>query len=182
MHDEPNTPPMIHPDDSRWADLFASLPAERPAPGVWAAMQTRLRARRQRRQRLRRWALAAGIGFLALLAIPLAQRPQIEMRATVDADADLKPLLLESARLEALLAATAGDSTQGAWIALSTDLQDRLEDIDTALADTPEPARQQALWRERVSVLRELAALAGTDRWRAVAGESGLDGALVVAW
>ncbi|MGO4262584.1 hypothetical protein [Lysobacter sp. TAB13] len=94
--------------------------------------------------------------------------------------AQLRELQTESAQLEALVTLTRDDRVASATAALmSSDLDQRLSLIDTALTDAALPAEQRlALWRQRVGALRALAGVESTQRWFAARGER-YDDALV---
>ncbi|MBT2746426.1 MULTISPECIES: hypothetical protein [unclassified Lysobacter] len=94
--------------------------------------------------------------------------------------AQLRELQTESAQLEALVTLTRDDRVASATAALmSSDLDQRLSLIDTALTDAALPAEQRlALWRQRVGALRSLAGVESTQRWFAARGER-YDDALV---
>lgn len=94
--------------------------------------------------------------------------------------AQLRELQAESSQLEALVAAARDDRVaSAASAAMGAGLDQRLQLIDTALADAALPADTRvALWRERVDSLRSLAGMESSQRWYAARGER-YDGALV---
>jgi RNA polymerase sigma-70 factor (ECF subfamily) len=104
--------------------------------------------------------------------------------ATVDASNDradtLMQLQAESARLEALIAMTRDDRVgSAAATVMSDELGQRIGLIDAGLTQNALPLDQrEALWRERVRTLRDLAGVETTQLWLAAQGER-YDGALV---
>lgn len=104
--------------------------------------------------------------------------------AAVDANNDradtLMQLQAESARLEALIAMTRDDRVgSAAATVMSAELDQRIGLIDAGLTQNALPLDQrEALWRERVQTLRDLAGVETTQLWLAAQGER-YDGALV---
>ncbi len=108
--------------------------------------------------------------------------------ATVDASKStsspsdaLLQLQAESARLEALIAMTRDERVGSAAATVMTaELDQRVGLIDAGLTQSATLTTEQheALWRERVQTLRELAGVETTQLWLAAQGES-YDGALV---
>lgn len=104
--------------------------------------------------------------------------------AGVDASTDrtdtLMQLQAESARLEALVAMTRDDRVgSAAATVMSAELDQRIGLIDAGLTQNALPLDQrEALWRERVRTLRDLAGVETTQLWLAAQGER-YDGALV---
>ncbi|HEY5780789.1 MAG TPA: hypothetical protein VIT66_02810 [Lysobacter sp.] len=104
--------------------------------------------------------------------------------APVDASNDgadtLMQLQAESARLEALIAMTRDDRVgSAAATVMSAELDQRIGLIDAGLTQNALPLDQrEALWRERVRTLRDLAGVETTQLWLAAQGER-YDGALV---
>ena len=104
--------------------------------------------------------------------------------AAVDAGNDradtLMQLQAESARLEALIAMTRDDRVgSAAATVMSDELGQRIGLIDAGLTQNTLPLDQrEALWRERVRTLRDLAGVETTQLWLAAQGER-YDGALV---
>lgn len=104
--------------------------------------------------------------------------------AAVDASNEradtLMQLQAESARLEALVAMTRDDRVgSAAATVMSAELDQRIGLIDAGLTQNAMPLDQrEALWRERVQTLRDLAGVETTQLWLAAQGER-YDGALV---
>lgn len=97
-----------------------------------------------------------------------------------DRDDTLMQLQAESARLEALVAMTRDDRVgSAAATVMSAELGQRIGLIDAGLTQNTLPLDQrEALWRERVRTLRDLAGVETTQLWLAAQGER-YDGALV---
>ncbi|RPE80936.1 hypothetical protein EDC50_0103 [Vulcaniibacterium tengchongense] len=139
-------------------ERLAAVPAARSAPGGDAGTE------------MPGPAAAASAGERAVAAA-----------APGNADAGaLRELQAESARLEALIALARDERVMSARdAALSDALGARVGAIDAALSQPRLDAQaRDALWRQRVSALRELAAIETTQRWLAARGER-YDGALV---
>lgn len=186
------------PDDARLpereltvAEAFARLPLETPDRSAWPVLAARLAATEDR-PRGPRWpfALAAAAAAVLALALVLPREPTLPAgdggtAATLPASGatTIEALMAESAQLEAMLA-TLSDNELGSASALllSLEFEDRLRELDAALA-SPEAGeeRRAALWRQRVAVLRDYAALQGTAQWVAVQGGH-YDGALVATF
>jgi hypothetical protein len=92
----------------------------------------------------------------------------------------LMQLQAESARLEALVAMTRDDRVGNAAATVMTaELDQHIGLIDAGLTQSPLSGEQrEALWRDRVQTLRELAGIETTQLWLASQGER-YDGALV---
>jgi hypothetical protein len=92
----------------------------------------------------------------------------------------LMQLQAESARLEALIAMTRDDRVgSAAATVMAAELDQRIGLIDAGLTQNSLPADQrEALWRERVRTLHDLAGVETTQLWLAAQGER-YDGALV---
>ena len=174
-----------HPTPQGWHDAFTALPLERPAADSWARIAARLDAPRQHRWPI--W-LATAAALLLAIALPwrlgqqdVAIAPATPARQVVaTSNESLQQLQAESAQLEALLAMARDERMSSAAAAnVANDLDLQLASIDAALmqADLPR-ARQVALWRDRVEMLRTVVGFEGTRRWLATQGER-YDGALV---
>lgn len=139
----------------RLADALRALPLPTPPHAGWPALQRRLHQRRRRRPLLLALAASLLLGITIGLALgrlsPAPADPQPALLATLRA---------ESARLEALLAASGhawvdtGDSAL-----LDRQLVQRLQWIDLQLAEA-EPHAALPLWSERVALLGARAELA----------------------
>lgn len=176
--------PLEAPDHSAWPALAARIAARGGAGGGAAAPATT--------RRLPRWplALAASVA-IGLLALPRwldtsADAPAGAVVAgtaatPVATEAQLASLMTESSRLERLIAAADDGTSSATAAALSLELEDRLATLDGALQSNPDPARQLALWQQRVQVLRDVAAVEASRRYLASEGRN-FDVALVAAY
>src|SRR5690606_6010566 len=115
--------------------------------------------------------------------VPATTAVPVQTRASAAAatPASLEALHAESAHLEALLQALSAETpVDGAQLAMSLSLRAQVDTIDATLASGSLDADERdALWRRRVAVLRELAGMAGDQRWSALMGQPHLDYALV---
>jgi len=174
------------------ADALARLPLETPDRSAWPVLAARIAAP-EHRPRGPRWPIALAAAASALLALalvlprdgdaPTAGDDTSPELATPTPGTSLPALMAESAQLEAMLAAI-GEDTDGSAnaVLLGLELEDRLRDIDAALADPGlAPDQSLVLWRERVDLLRDYAGLRGTAQWLAVQGDQ-FEGALVAAF
>ena len=184
------------PDDIRQpereltvAEALSRLPLEAPDRSAWPALAARINATSDR-PRGPRWPFALAAAAAAVLALALvlplrvAGPGQPTPAPAVPSDATgLQALMQESAQLEALLASMSGsESGSASALALGLAYEDRLRELDAALAGPGLPAeRQRQLWQARVAVLRDYASLRGTEQWVAVQGGH-LDGALVATF
>ena len=169
------------PTPRDWGEAFAALPAETPPADSWARVATRLDARAAP-ARWPRWLAVAAVLALAV-ALPWRLFERAHVPATPQAaaiDPALPRLQAESAQLESLLAYARDERVaSGSAAALSAQLDARVAAIDAALVEPGlAPARQHALWQQRVDALRTLAAFEANRRWLASRGER-YDGALV---
>lgn len=186
------------------AQALRALAAAEPPAGGWEALAAslqqaglaktqpaahtphRARAPQRRPAARRRWiaaALAASLGLLALLLVPLnrslppsdialAPPPATTLPTTTTASttaaadtSDLPQLRSESARIEEWLRSLRADETplDGRSLMAATEIEDMIGLIDLQLAagsDSGSEAR--ALWRSRVELLRDLAAVRTT--------------------
>ena len=162
------------------AEALARLPLESP-DSRWPVLAAHLSARRRRP----RWpfAMAAAAALLAIALLP-RHVPVAPVPATIAANnAELPALMKESARLERLLGAARDDGTSSASAAvMGLELEDRLAALDAELqAASNDPARQGALWRQRIVLLRESTSLEASRHYLAANGQA-LDVALVAAY
>ena len=190
MHDPRATSPPPVPD---WAAALAHLPAEEPPRDAWQRLSAALDARGAatraapgRGVRLPRPAAWLAMAATLALAVALPWRamqpgqPEAQPAGVGGDTVAMDALLLESARLEALLGhARDGRVSTGTAAAMAAQLDARLASIDAELARADlAPARERTLWAARVDVLRRLVGFEGTRRWLAVNGDA-YDGALV---
>ena len=95
---------------------------------------------------------------------------------------ELAALMSQSARLERLLALANDDGASTAsTAAVSLEYEDRLHQLDAELEASRDPDAQLPLWRQRLQLLRQVAALEASRHYLASEGRS-LDVALVAAY
>ena len=160
------------------------LPLDSPRSDTWLLVAARLPPPRRRA----RWPIALAAGLLGLMLLPRGGLPGHDPAigaagASVSAGSSgLAALMSESARLERLVAALGDQGASSATAAtLSLDFDDRLRALDGALESNPTPARQLALWQQRVQLLRNVAAVEASRHYLASEGRS-MDVALVTAY
>jgi len=163
---------------------LASMPLEAPDASAWPALAERL----SREKRWPRWPLALAASLLALLLLPREfPTPGNESNATAtgaaaDQRVELAELMSESSRLERLIAVASDDGASSATAAaFSLELGDRLHALDSELEANRDPDRQLELWRQRLQLLRSVAALETTRHYLAAEGRN-FDVALVSAY
>jgi hypothetical protein len=125
---------------------------------------------------------------MALLLLPrdLTTPASTPTAATTGAMADqrveLADLMSESSRLERLIAVASDDGASSATAAaFSLELGDRLHSLDSELETTRDPDRQLELWRQRLQLLRSVAAVETSRHYLAAEGRN-FDVALVSAY
>ena len=160
------------------------LPLESPQRSAWPLLAGRVQPRTRRPL----WALAFAASVLALLLLPRGLPTSSPEQTVVTADAattqrvNLAALKSESARLERLVAVARDDgassATAAAW---SLELEDRLHALDSELEANRDSGRQLPLWRQRVQLLRSVAAVESSRRYLAAEGRD-FDVALVSAY
>ena len=166
---------------------LAQLPLEAPDRDVFALMSAKLRAKR----RVPRWpmALAASLllGMLMLPNLPFTpSAPAANSTAAATAaaeaqDAQVAALMSESERLERLVYAADEGASSASAAALAAAYEDELHSLDTELAANRDPARNLALWQQRVELLRGVAAVETSRQYLASQGRN-FDVALVAAY
>lgn len=183
MADHQFNPPQIP-----LAQALASLPLQTPDRSAWPA----LAARAGKRRHGSRWPMALAAGLLALALLPRGwysdpsptDQPQASASSVAagESRAQLAALMSESARLERLISAASDDgASSGNAAALSLALEDKLTALDAELEASPDPAIQLSLWRERVDLMRNIAAVETSRHYLAAEGGN-LDVALVSAY
>ncbi len=150
------------------------------APHSAAAHAERTRAARPRRAR--RWvpaALAAGLALLAIALVPMNRDTVVpppltytagndgapSANTTTDGTAELAELRSESGRIEEWLRTLKADETplDGRSLMAATEIEDMIGLIDLQLAAGSDTGSDtHALWRDRVELLRDLAAVRTT--------------------
>lgn len=173
--------PLAAPEADGWASLAASLRSQRLVRADTDASDTAHRSPTRRRRDAglpRRWmaaALAAGLGVLAIAQVPLNRNlPQplptaaISAAAATSADpaeTELADLRNESSRIEEWLRTLKADETplDGRNLMAATEIEDMIGLIDLQLAAGSDRRNETAaLWRSRVELLRDLAAVRTT--------------------
>jgi hypothetical protein len=178
----------IPPDSLPIGDALAALPQEAPERSAWPLLEQRILAAHPRRAPRWPFALAAA-AVLALAAVMpglldrTATAPETPFVAAVENPDPLEALMAESAQLEMFISAATSDSMASASGTLvSLAFVDRLQRVDSALSDPAiDSDAREALWQQRVSLLREYAGVQGTRQWLAAQGAT-LDGALVTTY
>ncbi|WP_295362087.1 hypothetical protein [Arenimonas sp.] len=160
------------------AEALSRLPLETPERSAWPVLAARIHATTDR-PRGPRWpfALAAAAAAVLALALVLPLRlagpggSDAAPQGAADATA-LQALMQESAQLEGLLATISGaESGSANALLLGLAFEERLRDIDAALADPALADDAEALlWQRRVALLRDYASLRGTEQWVAMQG------------
>jgi hypothetical protein len=159
---------------ARAEDLLrlGELPELAPPPGVWERVLEGVGARTAARRFRRRCAVAAAV-IVALAAVPLtyvATREKPPPALTIAAldparaswvETSYAPLIVESARLERLLAEMpAPRVVVGSTAGTIVGLEDRIAYVDAQLsyaaARDLAPTYRQALWDERVELMNAL--------------------------
>lgn len=172
------------PPAAGWDALAASLQqaglVKTPTPAAHEPHQPRQRQRPAARRRWIAAAVAAGLGLLALALVPLngpappqgsepiasaTSTPAATAAGSSDAGSELAQLRGESSRIEEWLRSLRADETplDGRSLMAATEIEDMIGLIDLQLAagsDSGSEAR--ALWRSRVELLRDLAAVRTT--------------------
>jgi hypothetical protein len=167
------------------AEALRQLPLEAPDRSAWPLLEKRL-AKAAGKPRAR-WpfalAAAAVLALAAVLPHRLASPPAAPEPVAAAPATTLDELMAESARLEHLVSAVSPqDMASASGTLLGLEFEDRLQQIDIALADPALGADgRAALWQLRVSLLREYAGFQGTRQYLAADGST-VDGALVATF
>lgn len=171
---------------------LAALPLEAPDRSAWPLLAAKLHPRR----RLPRWPVALAAGLLALALLPTGWLPGTSETPTAETPIqaptrgptasaqrlELAALMSESARLERLVASASDDgASSGTAAAMSLELEDELRALDAELEANRDPARQLALWQQRVQLMRDVAAVETSRHYFAAQGGN-FDVALVSAY
>lgn len=163
MHDDPSIDfPTGDGDDLALREALRALPLATPNASVLPALKERLARRRRTRARSRWLPLAAAAAACALALSPLLRQgaPQPpETRAAVDPD--LAALIAQNQVYEsALHSAVFAGRAQSARTALAgAEIEDLIGMLDLELAATGDQAQARDLWRQRVALMQELAAV-----------------------
>jgi hypothetical protein len=161
---------------------LASMPLEVPDTSAWPALAKRFGPEKHRP----RWPLALAASLLALLllprGLPTPANESTAAGAAADQRVELAELMSESSSLERLIAVASDDGASSATAAaFSLELGDRLHALDSELEATRDPDRQLELWRQRLQLLRSVAAVETTRHYLAAEGRN-FEVALVSAY
>ena len=166
-------------NDAALAAALRALPESAPEPDLWAGIMNSVDARRRRRHW--RYALPAAIAAALALAlllprwlahdveapqtIPLASAPAPETNATtpsVSAADEITNLNQRSRTLERWIAAVAARAPQdGRDLMAAVEVEDLIGLVDVQLGGTRGDSDALPLWRQRVALLEDLAAIRG---------------------
>jgi hypothetical protein len=171
------------PSDAALAAALRALPDAAPVPDLWPDLARSLDARRRRSWRYALpVALAAGIA-LALVLPKLTHRdaapsPPATPVANVTAPAadtdELSQLHKRSQSLERWIAAVAARAPQdGRDLMAAVEVEDLIGLVDVQLGGAGTDADALPLWRQRVALLEDLAAIRGNGLALAANGADG---------
>lgn len=175
----------IHPSDTPLAAALRALPESAPMPDLWPDLAKTL-AERQR-PRWRRWAIplaAAAALAIALLVPKLATHETVQTPIAATAappapattstatDTDELAALHERSRtLERWIAAVSVRAPQdGRDLMAAVEVEDLIGLVDVQLGGANGDADALPLWRQRVALLEDLAAIRGNGAAFAAAG------------
>lgn len=149
-------------DDLALREALRALPLATPNASALPALKARLG--HQRRERLlRRWLpLAAAAAVCALALSPLLRQGVPQRPATTAAaDPDLAALIAQNQVYEsALRSAAFGGRAQSARTALAgAEIEDLIGMLDLELSAAGDDAQARDLWRQRLVLMQELAAV-----------------------
>jgi len=162
-----------NPSDAALASALRALPESAPEPDLWPELRRSLDSNRARR----RWhyalpaAIAAGVALAMVL--PRWSTREIETRPTTVAAApapaatmspadELAKLHQRSRTLERWIAAVAARAPQdGRDLMAAVEVEDLIGLVDVQLGGARGDADALPLWRQRVALLEDLAAIRG---------------------
>ena len=164
----------IHPSDAALAAALRALPESAPAPDLWPDLASALAAR-TRRRRLRYaipFAAAAALAIALLLPrlatrepvpVPVASTtppaPSVMTPAAAPVD-ELAALHKRSSTLERWIAAISARAPQdGRDLMAAVEVEDLIGLVDVQLGGAHGEADALPLWRQRVALLEDLAAI-----------------------
>ena len=168
------------PNDAALAAALRALPDAAPVPDLWPELSRAIASRRRPWHYALPIALAAGIA--AALVLPkLAHRDEVPVPAPVAAteapasDADeLSRLHKRSQSLERWIAAVAARAPQdGRDLMAAVEVEDLIGLVDVQLGGARTDADALPLWRQRVALLEDLAAIRGSGFALAANGADG---------
>ena len=171
------------PNDAALAAALRALPDAAPLPDLWPDLARSLDARRRRPRRYALpAALAAGIA-LALVLPRFAHRevtppqpatPVATVAAPVDDTDELSQLHRRSQSLERWIAAVAARAPQdGRDLMAAVEVEDLIGLVDVQLGGARTDSDALPLWRQRVALLEDLAAIRGNGVALAANGADG---------
>lgn len=171
------------PNDAALAAALRALPDAAPAPDLWPDLARSLDARRRRAWRYALpVALAAGIALALVLpklahrdATPAQPATPVANVAAPPADTDeLSQLHSRSQSLERWIAAVAARAPQdGRDLMAAVEVEDLIGLVDVQLGGAHTAADALPLWRQRVALLEDLAAIRGNGVALAANGADG---------
>lgn len=160
-----HAPPGLSGDASLRAAL-AALPLAAPGSSAWPALEAALRAHIAPRPSRRRLpaALAAGIALALLLPQLIATPPAPVDRViltTPDAGDEIDTLRAQSQQLETWLqrVADSGAPLGGQDLMAAAEIEDLIGLVDMQLGNAGIRPEAAALWRQRIGLLEDLAAV-----------------------
>jgi hypothetical protein len=171
------------PNDAALAAALRALPDAAPVPDLWPDLQRSLGARRRRPwRRALPVALAAGVA-LALVLPRFAHRdatpappatPVAAVTAPASDTGELSQLHKRSQSLERWIAAVAARAPQdGRDLMAAVEVEDLIGLVDVQLGGAHTDSDALPLWRQRVALLEDLAAIRGNGLALAANGADG---------
>lgn len=153
------------PSAGALAAALRALPDAAPQPDLWPQLAQSLQARRRRRPRWQPFALAAGIGALALLAAghwlpgtPSGTPTRVEATPPATRSDELDRLHARSRSLEDWIAAIPDRAPQsGRDLMAAVEIEDLIGLVDMQLDASRDGDDTVPLWRQRVALLEDLA-------------------------
>ena len=149
-------------EDSPLREALRALPLAAPSASALPALKARL-AHRRRERLLRRWLpLAAAAAVCALALAPVLRQGAPDQPPPVAAvDSDLAALIAQNQVYEsALRSAAFGGRAQSARTALAgAEIEDLIGMLDLELSAAGDDAQARDLWRQRLVLMQELAAV-----------------------
>ena len=169
----------VHPSGTPLAAALRALPDSAPMPDLWPDLAKKLAARQ--RARRRRWAipLAAAAALAIALLVPKlathepAQTPIASTPVPTNAPAtgELLALRDRSRTLERWIAAVSARAPQdGRDLMAAVEVEDLIGLVDVQLGGANGDAESLPLWRQRVALLEDLAAIRGNGAAFAATG------------
>jgi hypothetical protein len=170
------------PSDAALAAALRALPDAVPAPDLWPDLARSLAQRRRPWRHLVPMALAAGVAIA--LALPrLTQHdsapsqpatPVANVAAPTHETSELSQLHERSQSLERWIADVAARAPQdGRDLMAAVEVEDLIGLVDVQLGGARTDADALPLWRQRVALLEDLAAIRGNGAALAASGADG---------